>query len=387
VEQVVGRVIACALAIAAGIAFAPSISFADPDRDAFAAGYVTAVLERELEVRPVSVNVRDGVATIEVRSTDDVDLARVKTLLSGVESVHTVELHIVEPAAADETAPALAQPEPASTPAPVEVETATVPPAPDEDSGTIFLPRGHLFDALLADPRWPRFSASYQNYFDDDEVDDIAAVNLGGEFPFLRWDGPAHGRMQLALQGGIFSIFDLAADSKDLVNADYRIAIPLTYRRGRLSALARFMHQSSHLGDEFLLRNRVDRVNLSYEAVDLMASHRPWRPLRLYAGAGYLFDQDPSDLDPWWAQTGAELTSQDTFYGFMRPVLATDLQFHDENDWEADVSVRTGVQFVSTRLESQRLYLLLEYYDGRNPNGQFFERDVEYAGLGIHGHF
>src|SRR6185436_401482 len=136
---------------------------------------------------------------------------------------------------------------------------------------------------------------SYQNYFDDDELEDVAAVNLGGEFPVLRWDGPADGRMQLGLQGGIFSIFDMDADSKDLVNADYRIALPLSYQRGRVSALARLLHQSSHLGDEFLLRNRVERVNLSYEAFDLMGSYTPWRPLRIYGGAGYLFDQDPSD--------------------------------------------------------------------------------------------
>jgi hypothetical protein len=34
-----------------------------------------------------------------------------------------------------------------------------------------------------------------------------------------------------------------------------------------------FIHQSSHLGDEFVLRTRLERVNLSYEGVDLKLSY------------------------------------------------------------------------------------------------------------------
>jgi len=244
-----------------------------------------------------------------------------------------------------------------------------------------------LFTPLLADPRWPRFAASYQNYFDDPELDDVGAVSVGGEFPILRWQGPFSGRTQLGLHGGIFSIFELDAPSKDLVNADYRIGLPLTYQRGHFSAMARFFHQSSHLGDEFLLRNSVERVNLSYEAVDLVGSYELWHALRPYVGGGYLFDQDPSDLDPWWVQTGLEITSPRAFFGFLRPVAASDLQFHEENGWSTDVSLRLGVQLESPRLESQRLYFLLEYYKGRNPNGQFFDREVGNAGFGIYGYF
>ena len=62
------------------------------------------------------------------------------------------------------------------------------------------------------------------------------------------------------------------------------------------TALFRLYHQSSHVGDEFLLRNRVaNRVNLSYEAVDVKASYELLEMFRVYAGFGYLFDQEPPD--------------------------------------------------------------------------------------------
>ena len=54
------------------------------------------------------------------------------------------------------------------------------------------LPSGHLFNPLLADPRWAHFSAAYR-YFMNDNFDgrSIAAVSLGETIPVYRlvWDG------------------------------------------------------------------------------------------------------------------------------------------------------------------------------------------------------
>jgi hypothetical protein len=71
--------------------------------------------------------------------------------------------------------------------------------------------------------------------------------------------------------------------------------------------------------------------------------------------------------------------------GALRPVAAVDLQYHEENDWDANVSVRAGFQFENPDFISRKLQILLEYYDGSSPNGQFYARDnVEYIGLGFH---
>ena len=71
----------------------------------------------------------------------------------------------------------------------------------------------------------------------------------------------------------MFAIFDMNSDSHDLVNADYFVGAAGAYAVGPFQALARVFHQSSHLGDEFLLHDRPERVNLSYEAVDLKLSY------------------------------------------------------------------------------------------------------------------
>ena len=356
------------------VVLVPAVAPAGGDQDAFLAGYVTAVVEREFDVLPVAVVSRAGSVRIELPDQPSIDHDRVRTVVSAIRAVESVEVVVAQPTVEEDV--------------PVDPDAPAAEVATAEEKGTELLPRGHLLEPLVADPRWPRFAADYQYYIDDSELGNAGAVSLGGEFPLLRWHDVGGGRLQLGLQGGIFALFDLDADSTDLINADYRIGLPLTYERKRISAMLRLFHQSSHLGDEFVLRDRVERINLSYEAVDALFAYRPHDVVRFYAAVGYLFHQEPSDLDPWWVQHGIELTSPKAMLGnVVRPFMATDLQYHEETDWDVDVSVATGVQLESPRLETQKIRLLLHYYKGRNPNGQFFERNIEYTGIGIHGDF
>jgi hypothetical protein len=266
-------------------------------------------------------------------------------------------------------------------------EPPGTPPPPHEfELG--FMPRGELFTALIADPRWPHFSAAYQYYLDDPDFRNIAAVSFGETFAIYRGQaGP--GWWELGLQAGVFAVFDLDASSFDLINSDYFVAAALAYRYRDFSLLGRFFHQSSHLGDEFLLRQtRPERVNVSYEGVDAKFSYEFWNEaLRLYAGAGYLFNRTPEDLDPWSTQAGVEVRSPwPGPQAGWRPIGAVDVQNREENGWATDVSIRAGVEF-SGVLAPRNLQVLLEYFSGHSPNGQFYRNTVDYLGLGLHVHF
>ena len=260
---------------------------------------------------------------------------------------------------------------------------------PDEERRNgEFLPAGRLFEPLIADPRWPHFSLAYHRYLDDDRLENVGATSFGESLGIYRSRAPFGGEWQVGIQAAVFAIFDLDAESKDLINADYWVGFPLSYRAGPFSALLRIFHQSSHLGDEFLLRDRVDRVNLSYEAADLKLSLAPFSWVRLYGGGGYLLSTDPDDLEPWSTQAGLELTSPRTFArGLLRPVGAVDAQFWEETDWNTDLSLRAGLQLESEATSDHMVQLLLDYYNGHSPNGQFYERNIEFLGLGLHFYF
>ena len=250
----------------------------------------------------------------------------------------------------------------------------------------VLLPTNPLFQPLLADPRWPHFSASFQRYIDDEQLRNVASTNFGEYFSIYRFGGPWKSTMELGIQAGVFAIFDLDSQSFDLINADYLVGIPFTTKKGNFDNLTRIFHQSSRLGDEFLLRGQTDeRINLSYEGVNILFSYHLPAEFRLYAGGGYIFHKEPSGLDPWSTQAGLGFRSPRLWLkGSLRPVAGMDVQNRQESNWNTDVSARAGIQFENPDFLSRKLPLLFGYYNGKSPNGQFYENNIEFFGLGLH---
>jgi hypothetical protein len=367
------RALRAAAALVAVLLLASPAAAALASEDAFVAGYAAAILEREFGLSAPSLRVEGGVISVAAEDLAGADRARVLAALRAIRGAARVD--VVEAGA---VAPA---PPPAGEPA------ATAPPIRVlSELQTGLLPGGSVFKPLIADPRWPHFAAAYQSYLRDAQLRDAAAVSFGETFALYR-GRLGGGWWELGIQAGVFAVFDLDAPSKDLVNADYLVAIPISYRLGDFSTMLRVFHQSSHLGDEFLLRTKFNRINLSYESVDLKSSYDLGDIARLYAGVGYLFDQEPSSLDPWSIQYGLELASpwpaRDAGW---RPIAAVDLQHREENAWSLDFSARAGVQLDGV-LATRNLQLLVEYFRGRSPNGQFYRDKIEYIGLGAHFHF
>jgi hypothetical protein len=350
------------------------LASASPTEDSYISGYASAVLEREFDVKSATVTVKDGVVTLVADELPGDSRDKIVSSLKAIRGVVRVEIAKGEVGAA-------------SKPATATREGGTTSARVGRPQFVFLSRRDMLFRPLLADPRWPHFSVAYHHYIDDPELKTVGSTSFGETFPILRGDLPA-GQWEVGFQAAVFAIFDLDAPSKDLINADYWVGIPLVYRLDGFSVLTRFFHQSSHLGDEFLLRNRTTRINLSYEQLDTILSQEVGRWLRVYGGGGYLFDQDPSDLKRWSTQVGAELQSPWAFLGeVVRPLAAIDVQNHEETNWDSDVSVRAGFQLESPSFKSTKLQLLGEYFDGHSPNGQFFERTIRYVGFGAHVYF
>ncbi|WP_019867054.1 DUF1207 domain-containing protein [Methylovulum miyakonense] len=258
---------------------------------------------------------------------------------------------------------------------------------------TGLLPTGHLFKPLLADPRWAHFSASYRNYQNNSfDGENIAAVSFGETIPIYRSNfGQSNVQWETGLQAGVFSDFNLGTKSKDLVNTDFIASLYASMRAGQFSAFARLYHQSSHLGDEFLLRKTNDkfhRVNLSYEGLDLKLSYELPFGVRFYGGGGGMFDREPSTLKPWLTQYGLEFRSPWRLdFAALRPVVAADFKNFEENNWHTDISARAGFEFENLQVLGRKLQILGEYFNGYSPSGQFYKEKVEYFGVGAHYHF
>jgi hypothetical protein len=243
---------------------------------------------------------------------------------------------------------------------------------------------GDLFRPLIADPKQPQFFVTVDRFTSAGARRTIAAVGFGETFGLYRFPGSLEGNgLQVSVEGALFAQFDLGTPSYDLVNADYTIGIPVTFRHGGSSIRLRIYHQSSHLGDELLLgANPPDRVNLSFESVELIYSFE-WRAWRLYGGGEYLVHKEPADLKPASFHWGIEYRAVGPLVWNGRPLAGVDMKCLEEHDWAIDTSVKAGLEFGQPGPGKRRVRVLAEWYRGFDPHGQFYVDKVEYWGLGV----
>jgi hypothetical protein len=261
-----------------------------------------------------------------------------------------------------------------------------------EAEGLVLFPQDQIFCQVLADPKEPRSFVSFLRgtfrSLDDPsgKGTNIGSVGLGDSFGLVRWGGPSPGDgVQLDVVGSIFAQFDLGTPSSDLINADYIVGLPLTFRRRGFSTRIRLYHQSSHLGDEYLLRaSAIERENLSFESVDFLLSQEIG-PLRMYGGGERVFRREPDTVAARLFHGGVEFRTARA--GPLQMVGGVDLKTTERHDWSPAISGRVGLEVARSGPgghPARLVALMLEMYQGPSPYGQFFQDDVSYVGIGLH---
>ena len=262
----------------------------------------------------------------------------------------------------------------------------------------VAFPDNDVFRPLVADLKQPRFFATFQavrvrNPAPDQNIGssvNVGSVGFGENFGLLGRRNGCDG-WQIGILAGVFAQFNLDSSSEDLLNADYVVGIPWSWRSGLISTRVRFYHQSSHLGDEFLLGNPgISPVEFSYEEIEgLFSLDTPGGWARVYAGGGYLVHTKPK-LDPLKVQWGLELrgpTYNASVYGAFLPdlrivpILGADFKTFQELDWALNTNLVAGIELYRVS-GSRRFRVLINYYYGYNPYGQFFRQKVETVGIG-----
>ena len=346
------------------------VSVTNAADDSYIAGYAAAVLEHEFYVPGAIVQVHEGVVILTADSLGKVDRQKVITALEKIPGVVRAE---VREEAGSSAAPAN----------PPQAAIQQKLPKPESK----FLPRDLLVAPFHADPRWPHFSMASRHVSFGREPGNTGSANFGETFALYRNAAPLDGEWEIAIQAGVFSTFNLGSSSVDLQNADYTAGLLTSYRTGAFSGFLRLHHQSSHLGDEFILNSQpgFNRINLSFNELDLKISYELASWFRVYGGGGMLVGRDPRELKRGTSQLGAELTSPWTLWdGKVRPVAYADLQANERSNWKVASSVMAGIQFENARIGDRKLQLLAEYFSGPSPNGQFYNQNIEWIGIGIH---
>jgi hypothetical protein len=374
------------LSVCAGRAFAAPPETRSTRQDDFIAGYASAVLEHDFHLRPTKLTVEDGTITVTTSDLGAAERANIFKSLSdiqGVRSVKFVDLPVTAPSTEEMNRP---------SPLPDGGVQTSLSPHP-----FTFLAPTSVFDPLLADPRWPQFSAAYDRYVGRPQATgggqtdrDAGNVSFGESLALLQWAPEPSGTLEVGVQAALFADFDMDRSRVDLIVTDYFVGPDVEYRHGDFSMLARIYHQSSHLGDNYIYNNPTNKTlqfELTYEKPDVLFSYDLFsKTLRVYAGGGYLIDFEPKSLKPAVIEYGIEYFAPPFIFreSAVIPVMAIDIQNRQENNWSADISARIGLQLQNSSTFGRRLDLMLEYYNGHSPNGQFYLQNIQSLGIGLH---
>ncbi|MFT4046023.1 MAG: DUF1207 domain-containing protein [Solimonas sp.] len=246
-----------------------------------------------------------------------------------------------------------------------------------------WLPEGQLFPALVA----PTIEAN--NYISDVQFDtdasgniNIAMVAVGNDFGFYRRETDRWGAFQIGLFADFQAQFNMNTSNQALVNADYFVGFPITWRHDAWSARLRLFHQSSHLGDEFILSGDApERENLSYEAADLLLGYDLPSGWRIYAGGIYVLRKQWDALGDLGAQAGAEYASPATnvLRGHWFGALA--FKWTQAFDNDPQTKVMAGVRWGGETPEQRSVTLALIAFHGAVPFGQFFDATADFYGF------
>jgi hypothetical protein len=249
----------------------------------------------------------------------------------------------------------------------------------------VLTPSGDLYPKYIADPRSPTFSIMRMR-FSNTDIDDAGksrwGLRLGARFGLLRFheDGDRDHGLQLDADGGFIGQFDID-NGNDNICWDGIYGIYLTWAPvGGLAFRLGFLHNSSHVGDEYAERTERERISYAREEGVLGVSWCFKEKWRAYAQAGYAHVRGKDDLR---VQSGLEYVSPQSFWhDRLGWYAAADVSSHEENDWDMNTTLQAGLILPVAQL-SRNYRLGMEYYSGRSHFGEFFQDNEEYLAVGI----
>jgi len=249
--------------------------------------------------------------------------------------------------------------------------------------GWTLLPKSLVYKPYMAGEKESRLSAHIAKIEDDTTVFD---GNLGGRFGVLRYGQDsdtwlAEG-IQWDVEGSAHVRLDIPEDV-DVRSVDFRAGthVSWSYSNPQLRGRFGYYHISSHLGDEFLMKNpSFQRVNYARDVLILGHSYYVNPNLRVYGEVGWAFYHKVSD--PWELQFGVEWapTAPTGFHG--KPFLAINGRLQEELNYGGALTVQTGWAWVG-EVPGKTLRVGLHYHNGASSQFSFYNTYEQQIGFGI----
>jgi hypothetical protein len=254
------------------------------------------------------------------------------------------------------------------------------PLAVNEPEEWQLLPNGLLFKSFMASNREPRLASQIIH---ERNLGWLWDATVGGRAGLVRYgtENPVWPQgWQLDVEGAAFPRLDFEHD-RDLNSVDFRGGVLSTTRNGPFESKFGYYHLSSHLGDEYMVRNQTfGRINYVRDCLVAGLAVYVNPSLRLYSEAGWAFNMD-GGAKPWEFQFGVEWCSTEPTGACGAPFLAVNTHLRQENNFGGNFTLQTGWQW---RGQTGRIVRTgMQYFNGMSDQYQFYNHFEEQIGFGL----
>jgi len=250
-----------------------------------------------------------------------------------------------------------------------------------------WLPQGSIFPSRYLDPATTQQSISILSYEVEGETQQLiyVPISLSMRQQFLRSVQSSQTQWEVGMEFSVYSQFSIVdvgeAFMGGLQNADYRISSMFHYQYNPQTLYrVSLFHQSSHLGDDYIIRNFITTATLrtqNYEQFDLTL-YKKYEGWKLYGVVGY--NVSPNTVrERSLIQFGGDWIRPLANHADIALLVAMDVKIYEHNNYVPNVRIGAGIEFA--RRTQTPLKLLLNYYQGHLPYSTLEYQKVSLAGL------
>jgi hypothetical protein len=193
-------------------------------------------------------------------------------------------------------------------------------------------------------------------------------VNIGFRKSFIQWK-MLNMKFDFALGLASYTQFEIVQVEENtlkggLMNTDFKVSGFLSAVKGNHKFRLQLFHISSHLGDDYILRNEDYELNdksVNYEQIDLSYLYS-FSNAGIYAGIGSVISPN-TFRKRFMAEIGYQasypMTPKVDF------TFGSDIKLYDENEFIPDI--HAGIGITLKQREQHQINFLIDGYYGRMP--------------------
>ena len=269
------------------------------------------------------------------------------------------------------------------------------------------LPRVRYFPGLLADPLETRLGVGMlktdlfraagapqgrerpRGFFipdpEDAASDVVVSTAVGVSLPWIqlaKWSDSTG--VTLGVMAGVVGRFRIEYPTREDVGQDWFVGGPVEFAGDKWSGRVRFMHRSSHLGDEVVETTGASRIEVGGEFIDAMLAYKLNPDTRLYGGTSWIFRsytqnttvlREQGRMDRTTLQLGAETGWHPWLNQRLGVVGGLDWRTAERTGWDHSLAAAGGL---SLKMPNRHAKLVVRYFTGASLLEQFFLTPEKY---------